>query len=172
MATQLLLIWRLNYASVFCTSFSSFTETLFFFSFTVFVCFHASQHWRLIDPCVLCAESTITSKNNCQTSRHSAHSSSHINMQDVDNAVNPLSCLFWFFWFISFSPFAAFLLAAPAAADVREPVRVGDHLHQELGAGHHRGHRYNRAARDGHDPRRPPFCESSMQDLLALVWNF
>lgn len=54
-----------------------------------------------------------------------------------------LMLVFFWFHFIFFSPFAAFLLAPPPTADVREPLRVGDDLHQELGARHHRRHRYD-----------------------------
>lgn len=49
--------------------------------------------------------------------------------------------MLWLMEDVSLSLCSAVLLAAPTTADVREPVPLRLHLHQELGAGSHRGYR-------------------------------
>lgn len=49
--------------------------------------------------------------------------------------------LLWLMEDVSLSLCSAVLLAAPTTADVREPLPLRLHLHQELGTGSHRGYR-------------------------------
>lgn len=83
----------------------------------------------------------------------------------------------FFVFFCLPPPPAAFLLAPSAAADVRKPLLVRDHLHQELSAGHHRRHRYDwaelrkRAAIPTNVTHERPF-DTQLKLLMFLMNGF